>query len=285
LPFVPEAVATTPVPEPGRAPWAPRLIGLLDGLRLLAGGRLRTPGAIVLAYHDVGNDPDNATDYYVSPSRLRQQLGRAVGWGVRFVDLAELTSAVISGDDTDRLGAIVFDDSLVGVHHHALPILVEAGLPATIFAVSDALGSVPPWWQGAARVMTRSEIEEAASAGLRIASHTCTHPSLPSLGANGIHDELSDSKSRLEDIVGSEIDLLAYPYGHHDQRVRDEAARAGYRAGFSFLNGRITAGLDPLRLPRLGMWQGQAPLRLAYHLARPPDSWPDTQLGTVVGSS
>jgi peptidoglycan/xylan/chitin deacetylase (PgdA/CDA1 family) len=251
----------------------------------MAGGKLRTSGAIVLAYHDIGDDPHNTTAYYVSPSRLRQHLRSAIQWGLRFVDLAELTTAVVSGHDTDGLGAIVFDDSLVGVHHHALPLLVELGLPATIFTVSDALGSTPPWWDGAARVMTPAEVEEAASAGLRVASHTRTHRSLLALDADGVHDELSGSKSRLEDMVGSEIDLFAYPYGHHDLRVREAVARTGYRAGFTFLNGRVTAALDPLRMPRLGMWQGQTTLRLAYHLARSPRSWPDSQRDPVVGAT
>jgi peptidoglycan/xylan/chitin deacetylase (PgdA/CDA1 family) len=105
------------------------------------------------------------------------------------------------------------------------------------------------------------------------------------LAPSAIQDELAGCKRQLEEIVGRQIDLFAYPYGHYDRRVRKEVARAGYRAGFSFLNGRVTAGLDRFRLPRLNMWQGQGVLRLAYHLARPPSSWPDTQLGTVADAA
>src|SRR2546421_6518548 len=153
---------SSPVREP--VPWVPRLDGLVGGLRLLTGGKLSTAGAIVLAYHDIGDDRNDSTDYRVSPRRFRQQLRWAIEWGVQFVDLAELASAVVSGRDIDGLGSIVFDDSLVGVHHHALPVLAELGLPATIFAVSDALGSTPPWWPGSSRLMTRKEVGEAASA-------------------------------------------------------------------------------------------------------------------------
>ena len=39
------------------------------------------------------------------------------------------------------------------------------------------------------------------------------------------------------------VDLLAYPSGHHDARVRAHAAAAGYRAGFTFLNGRVLPDL------------------------------------------
>ncbi|MDP9020793.1 MAG: hypothetical protein M3N25_08325, partial [Actinomycetota bacterium] len=57
----------------------------------------------------------------------------------------------------------------------------------------------------------------------------------------------------------------------------------GYRAGYSFLNGRITAGLDRYRLPRITMGRGQGRPRLAYHLVRSSRSWPDTQSDAVGG--
>ncbi len=99
----------------------------------------------------------------MSTARLRAQLTAAVEWGLRFVDRAELTAAVAEGAPLDGSAAIVFDDSLVGVHH---AVLADLGLPATIFVVSDALGSAPAWWPGAARVMTPAEVVEMAGAGV-----------------------------------------------------------------------------------------------------------------------
>jgi peptidoglycan/xylan/chitin deacetylase (PgdA/CDA1 family) len=261
-----------------RGSWGGRLGGAAGALRLLTGGTLDTPGAIVFAYHDVGDDPANTTDYYVSPAMLRDQLSWGQAWGLRFVDLTTLTDAVQRGAGLDRLAAIVFDDSLVGVHHHAMPVLADMGLPATVFTVSAALGSSPPWWSGAARVMTRDELLELPSAGIRVQSHTRTHPSLPLLDDRGVQREIADSRAELEDLVQAPVDLFAYPFGHYDRRARAVVAESGYRAGYSFLNGRITAGLDRYRLPRLNMWPGQTRARLAYHLARPASSWPDHQL-------
>jgi peptidoglycan/xylan/chitin deacetylase (PgdA/CDA1 family) len=195
-------------------------------------------------------------------------------WGIHFVDLLTLTAAVASGGPLDGLAAIAFDDSLVGVHHHAMPILAEMGLPATIFVVSDALGTSPPWWNGAARVMTQAELLEGVEAGFRIASHTRTHPFLPALNEPTLHREIVESRIALEDLISGPVDLFAYPYGDSDQRTRSVVAEAGYKAAYSFLNGRITAGLDVYSLPRLNMWNGQGRVRLAYHLARPAWSWP-----------
>ena len=68
---------------------------------------------------------------------------------------------------------------------------------------------------------------------------------------------------------------------HHDARVREVIVESGYRAGFTFLNGRIVSGLDAYRLPRLTMHQGLSVPRLAYQLARSPSSWPDHQIDEV----
>lgn len=261
---------------------AARATGAVGAARLLTGGRLRGRGAIVLAYHDVGDDPSNTTDYYVSTAQFRDQLLLARRWGLRFVPLAELTDAMTGGHCLDGIGAVVFDDSLVGVHHHAMDVLLEHRVPATVFTVADALGSSPPWWEGAARVMTQAEVSEMAAAGFTIASHSRTHPSLPSLAPSRLLTEVAGSRHALEDLLGAPVDLFAYPFGHYDQAVREAVAAAGYRAGYSFLNGRITTSLDPFRLPRLNMWSGQGRARLAYHLARPPLSWPPTQLETVL---
>ena len=264
------------MPGDGRrqASWPGRLAGAAGAVRALGGRRLTTPGAIVLCYHDVGDDPGNRTPYYLTPWQLRSQLRWAMRWGLRFVDLGDLVDALLSGRPVDGLAAIAFDDGLVGVHRHALPVLSELGLPATVFAVSDALGASPPWWDGADRVMTRAELLEAAKAGLRVASHTRSHPRLPGLEPGALRDQLAGARAALQDLTGTPVDLLAYPFGDSDARVRELAAEAGYRAGFSFHNGRLTTASARYRLPRLNMWNGQGRLRLAYHLARPPASWP-----------
>jgi peptidoglycan/xylan/chitin deacetylase (PgdA/CDA1 family) len=256
------------------ASWRGRLAGAAGAIGLLGGRPLTTPGAIVLCYHDVGDDPANQTPYYLTPGQLRSQLRWAMQWGLRFVDLSDLVDAFLTGQPIDGLAAIAFDDGLVGVHRHALPVLVELGLPATIFAVSDALGTSPPWWEGADRVMTRAELLEVSQAGLRIASHTRTHPRLPGLEQAALREEVAGARSLLEDLAGIPVDLLAYPFGDSDARVEEMAAEVGYRAGFSFSNGRLTGASARYRLPRLNMWKGQRRLRLAYHLARPPASWP-----------
>lgn len=243
----------------------------------VAGGKLGNTGAVVLAYHDIAEDRASGTRYSVAPALFHDHLVSAMRWGIRFVDLEELTERLIAGEDLKGLASVTFDDGLASVHHHGLPILRQLGLPATVFAVSGSLGRSPSWWADADRVMTDEELAETASAGIRICSHSVTHRSPLQLDDTALKEELQGSRARLEDICGSSVNIFAYPYGHYDPRVRDAVAEAGYRAGYSFLNGRLTTGLDRFKLPRLCMGPWQDRKRLAFDLARRPAAWPDYQ--------
>lgn len=257
------------------------LAGALRGAALLAGGQPKVHGAVVLAYHDVAPAGAQAEGLTVTASDLEDHLTLVRRSGSRIVHLSRLVDALLGGRDVTGQVAVVFDDALVGVHHHGLPVLAALGVPATIFAVTSHVGTTPPWWPGSARTMTRAELAESVAAGCEISGHTRNHPSLPALSDPELADELGGGRAWLEDLAGRPLDLLAYPFGHHDKRVRDTAQALGYRAGFSFLNGRLVEGQDRFKLPRLTMHAGHTRARLAFHLARSSASWPDHQQDTV----
>lgn len=258
-----------------------------------AAGRLVTrragrDGGVVLAYHDVtaAHDPE---PWGVTVRQLHQHLRLVRRLGFRFVTLADLSARAARGERLDGLAAVAFDDALAGVSRHALAVLAQEAVPATLMVVSTGWGQEPAWWPGVARTMTRHEVLDAVAAApedapVHVAGHTRTHASLPTLGAEELREEVAGSRSDLEDLLGRSVDLFAYPFGHHDRAVRDAVAEAGFRAAFTFLNGRITGPEEPLRLPRLTMGGHHSSARLAYHLARPARSWPDHQADVVTGT-
>lgn len=266
---------------PEDAPLVPRLRGAVEGALTLAGRRLRTPGAVVFAYHDVVEEPEKSSEFSVSPAQLRMHLELATQWGLKFVDLATLTDAFLRGEPLDGLAAIVFDDCLAGVHHDAMAILLDLNLPATLFAVTDRLGASPAWWTDVGRVMTEAELAEMSALGFRIESHTRTHASLVEVRGAELDDEIRGSKERLEDLLGVRSSILAYPYGHYDEQVTDLVAGAGYEAAYSFANGRVIHGMGRFTLPRLCMTRSHTKAVLAFHLARRAESWPASQLPAI----
>lgn len=244
--------------------------------------RRAASGGVVLGYHDVladGAEPD--APWAVTAGRLRGHVRLVRSLGLSIVPLAALRERVLRGESTAGLAALTFDDGLVGVLRHAVPVLAAESAPATLFAVSGVQGHSPDWWPGAARTMTRDELLATAAAGWAIEAHTRTHPSLTGLGDAALRDELHGARVDLEDLLGRPVRSLAYPLGHHDARVRAVARDAGYDTAFTFLNGRLTGAEDPLRLPRFTVTTGSTRARLAVHLARPAGSWPDHQLDAV----
>lgn len=233
----------------------------------------------MLAYHDVR---PVASGYHVTPTQLAAHLRVVRAAGLRIVPLGELVDRHAAGAPTDDLAAVTFDDALVGVTQLALPVLEHLDVPATVFAVSRRLGVEPDWTTGEQRTLDEAELVELARRpGITIGSHAATHRSLPTLSDGELEDELRGSQAMISARLAVPVDLLAYPYGHHDHRVRAAATASGYRAGFTFLNGRVAPDDDVLRLPRLTVGAHHTTLRLAHHVARSPTSWPDTQLDAV----
>lgn len=235
----------------------------------------------MLAYHDVLPLGAAPFPYAVGVRRFRAHLDVLARCGARVVGLAELCARLDAGHDVDGCVAIAFDDALVGVHRHALPELASRGWPAALHPVVDRLGVSPPWWPGSQRTMTLAEVQEAADAGVELAAHGATHACLPCLSDADLAAELLRSRLVLGQISGDPPRALAYPFGHHDARVRKQAAEAGFSTGWTFLNGRVGPGTDHYRLPRLTMHQGLGPARLAMALARRAKDWPDTAAPVV----
>jgi len=248
---------------------------LLRTAAVALGGRVRAKGGLVLAYHDVY--PASA-GYHVSADQLAQQLQLLRSAGLRIVPLTSIVDALEAGREVDDLAAVTFDDALIGVAELAVPVLQRLAVPATVFAVARRLGAEPDWTDGYQRTLSEAELCDLAGLpGIAIGSHASTHRSLPTLDDRELEQELRGGRTFLEDLVGQPVDLLAYPFGHHDERVRRAAVVAGFRAGFTFLNGRCEHGQDRFRLPRLTMGAHLGRLRLAYHVGRDAASWPDTQ--------
>lgn len=245
------------------------------GRALLAAGRGRSsvPGAVVLAYHDVVADDAPVTPYAVTLSRLRSHLDVVARLGLTVVSLRELSASACSAGSLDGRVAVVFDDALVGVHHLALPELAARGWPSTLHPVAERLGVDPPWWPGSQRTMSWAELSECVGSGVDLGAHGVTHTCLTSLGDAQLAEELRVPRWRFESMIGRRVDELAYPFGHHDARVREAAVAAGFLTAYSFTNGRVTAA-NLLRLPRLTMHQGLTRAKLLHQLSRLQGDWP-----------
>jgi len=133
--------------------------------------------------------------------------------------------------------------------------LPPEGLDPLIERIAECLGTDEPD-PAQYRPMNWLQVRLLRQSGMDIGSHTVSHARLGSVPAERAHDELAESRKKLEKELGEKIDLLAYPAGDHNEDVTELAVEAGYEAAFTTETGPVRQGNDPFALRRIGVWGG-----------------------------
>lgn len=109
-------------------------------------------------------------------------------------------------------------------------------------------------WRSNSAPLTWDKIREMSRHGVDFGSHSVSHPILARSHDAQITFEVTDSRARLREELGRDVDLLAYPVGGSgafDARVVNAARAAGYRFGVSYIAGaNRTADFDPFSVRR-----------------------------------
>jgi peptidoglycan/xylan/chitin deacetylase (PgdA/CDA1 family) len=203
----------------------------------------------IFTFHSI-DDGGSVLSYRAS--ELRAALEGLLEDGVRVVPLAELLHADPAGGPR---AALTFDDGLRSVHRWALPLLLELGLPALVYVVTDRVGRDNRWpGQDPAvprfELMSWAELGELARAGVSIGSHTQSHARLDRLADEELDAELLLSRRRIEDELGVPAAHFAFPCGVHDPRSVERAARV-YDTAVTTEMRFLQRAREPHRLPRI----------------------------------
>jgi peptidoglycan/xylan/chitin deacetylase (PgdA/CDA1 family) len=164
---------------------------------------------------------------------------------------------------------VTFDDGYRDFLEQALPVLEERGVPATLFAIaskdrSGVRGGV------AGALLSFDELAEVARRGVTVAAHGLSHVPLAGLAPVALERELVGGRRRLEDCIGGPVDLIAYPFGAFDARVRAAVATAGFRGAFTSQLAPVPRECDLLAIPRVDAHYMASPtLRLLIARGRP----------------
>ena len=195
---------------------AVRLLTAVDGR---VGGQA---GTNVLIYHTVGVGDGGAVD--VARDDFRDQLAHLAEHH-RVLSLADAVDELKSSADPADAIVITFDDGTVDFVEHAVPALVEAGLPATLYACTQAIDEQQPFPWGAPPA-SWAGLRDAASTGLiSIESHTHTHALLDRLPDADIAEELDRSIELIGEHIGTAPRHFAYPKAVPGSVAADAAVR------------------------------------------------------------
>ncbi len=194
--------------------------------------------------------------------------------------MAEFLERLENGvEASQRELLLTFDDGYENFLTHAAPVLAEFGFPATVFVVTDLMGSTACWfdrdceaaerflegsflsrdelaqnrglWSQFAkyRLLSWEQARELERSGFDVHAHTAAHQFLTHLSEHDRQADFARSRRALEDGIGRPADVLCYPYGVCDDAVVRDTRTAGFRAGFVADFG--TKAGDPYRIPRV----------------------------------
>jgi peptidoglycan/xylan/chitin deacetylase (PgdA/CDA1 family) len=223
----------------------------------------------VLMYHRIDELPPDAgallRDLTVSPASFEQQVHYLVENGYTLLTAGQVHRAVREREPLPvKAVALTLDGGYEDNFTQAFPILRRYGLDGTLFLVTGTVSTPGHVSWEAARAMQSERME--------FGSHSVHHVDLTTLSTEALDEELRESRAELERRLAAPVDQIAYPSGRYNERVKRQAARAGYLAGWKKGGGWVTPDSDPLLHPRVRVRGGTDMARFIRKVTHRPAS-------------
>jgi len=173
----------------------------------------------VLMYHAVDDPTAPAADphYSVSPATFAEQVSMIAQSGQSGASVLNL----LAGHADACRVAVTFDDGHAS-NREAAEVLAAAGMSADFF--------VNPSTIGAAGFLSWADLRQMLALGMSVQSHGMHHRYLSDLSAPEVRQELVDSKTMIEQQLGTAVTIFAPPGGRMPPQFAQTAAQAGYEA-------------------------------------------------------
>jgi peptidoglycan/xylan/chitin deacetylase (PgdA/CDA1 family) len=183
-------------------------------------------------YHSVSSIAQGAMrDLAVPAETLTLQLSALVRAGYRLTGLTEALQLAATGAG-QRVVALTFDDGYLDFLQLGMPILQDVGATATLYVPTSHVGQKATWLgadsSSVSRLMTWTELGDAAAEHIEIGSHGFVHHPVDVLPPAVLADELSRSRAELEQRLGVAVSSFCYPHGYTSRAVVRAVSRAGY---------------------------------------------------------
>lgn len=238
-------------PAPHDRPAAPRHRETRRSLQA-ATAAFDGPQVSILLYHRFGSAVTDAMT--VRTETFRWQLDYLRQHHHPIIPLRTLIAYLLGQSPAPPPGAVVItaDDGHRSVFAEMLPVVREYNVPVTLFIYPSAISN-------ASYAMTWEQLDALHRTGLfDIQSHTYWHPNFkterrrlsPAAYRAFAAMQLVKAKTVLENTLGVEADLIAWPFGIYDDELIGLARDAGYIAGFTLERRIVTSGERIMALPR-----------------------------------
>lgn len=208
---------------------------------------------IVLCYHRFEEKPKDSLA--IKPSEFETQLQVLKDNGITVIRMADFLAWRRGEKSIPPKSAIIsIDDGYISGYSVAWPILKKFGYPFTMFIYTDYVKGGP---KSGGQSISWQQLAEMRDAGVDIQSHTVTHSGLNARKGKSdeeyaawLKNEVAGSKQLLEKNLGIQVKALAYPYGLHNETVREAVKQAGYEVAFTVYGQRIGNAAEPTMIGR-----------------------------------
>lgn len=206
--------------------------------------------AVVLQYHHISEDTPAITS--TRPELFAKHMEYLSENGFNVISMDKLLSALKSKKPLpDKTVAITFDDGYISIFQEAWPILEDKGWPFTVFI------NIEPHDHKNASYMSWNQLKEMADGGATIGNHSVSHLHMIRQGEGEgerawlrrLRGEVKDAQRRIDDQLGTQLKVFAYPYGEYNREVQGVLKKLGY-AAFGQQSGPIAPFSEVTALPR-----------------------------------
>ncbi|MBJ6143665.1 polysaccharide deacetylase family protein [Hymenobacter sp. BT559] len=241
---------------------AARVLGVYESARM----KKAVPGFIpVLMYHKIPDAPlASKHQIFVTKENFAKHLTyfqQQKFTPITFRDYQEFASGQRPLAEFPRRPLILtFDDGYVDNYTNLLPLMQQAGYRGVLYLLGDFGVRYNYWDVAADPTEPRADIMDAAqkqafvAAGWEIGAHTMRHPKLPELPAAEAAAEIEQSKTALEQVLGTEIISFAYPYGALTEQLKAQVQQAGFTYAVATDTGGMHLEDDRMQIFRINMF-------------------------------
>lgn len=185
---------------------------------------LRDDGPKIVFYHDVTGR---------SVSRMSTPFEKFV----QHVESSKLNGwKFVRGIPVGRKQLLIcFDDGYRGIWDRRDFFLKEGIFPIVSIAIELV---------GQPEFLTWEEILELRKMGFKFISHTWSHRSLTEVSEAELSRELAESRQRLSEKLGEDVDWICFPRGLFSGKVVEQSLAAGYSTGLASIPGLASESLS-----------------------------------------
>lgn len=198
----------------------------------------------ILTYHNVALERGRYSLNNVSPASFAWQMKFLCKHHYNVISFDDYVQDVKKGVAFGKNTVVIhFDDGYEDNYTQAFPVLKEYRFPASIFIISDSVGTK--------HFLNWPQIHEMEKSGIEFGAHTRRHAYLPEVSHDVAVDEIAGSKRIIEEHLGHPIKYFVYPSGGFTDEVKSIVMQAGYQAAGTTNRGRDVFNRDLFELNRI----------------------------------